>query len=517
MAFNINEMAASAYNIIQNLQEQAVEMVGMDALYFRATPNANSEDAVVFQEYTLYNVEDCGQKLKIVLSDNNYQGGDYTVGLFGIEYQAIPELQMLISEWQAHYPADTQPQKNDIVYIGMLHKLFEVASSTIVYTAGERPLYFKLALQKYSPQASRRESEDLRSSIEEMTVTQEDLFGETISQEVADAVVEVETAYNTTSTVDPMKDFDIHSVVYDELFGPSGVRISNAYYDMKTATQNVVYHTPASYKMESETPNWLFSCWFRSTSEVKKKEYAVRKLTYMSQDAKYWYFRIATPLKLKAGDNVTITKGTLLSATGDIIEMDCEVVPVMRVPLAQMQLLERRLPDWHKQGPFKIRKTSGICLLRSDNETISIDAYPDRSVISLRFGSFMKDVILKEGTQFNNWTYIMVGFKPNGCNVFIEKLYCDANSRFVTEDLYSGELKANVKKPGDFSFKSLGIPSMGSSMEIRNIRLYESEYEMTDEIARRDALTEVTENASKLIVVDAPNVAQKGDFYSPAR
>jgi len=40
---------------------------------------------------------------------------------------------------------------------------------------------------------------------------------------------------------------------------------------------------------------------------------------------------------------------------------------------------------------------------------------------------------------------------------------------------------------------------------------------MTDDIAERDALTEITENASKLIVVDAPNVAQKADFYSPAR
>ena len=40
---------------------------------------------------------------------------------------------------------------------------------------------------------------------------------------------------------------------------------------------------------------------------------------------------------------------------------------------------------------------------------------------------------------------------------------------------------------------------------------------MTEDIAERDSLTEVTQNASKLIVVDAPNVPQKGDFYSPAR
>ena len=54
-------------------------------MYFRATPNLNSEE-VIFQEYTLYNVEDCGHQLTVMLIDNSYQGGDYTIGLFGIEY-----------------------------------------------------------------------------------------------------------------------------------------------------------------------------------------------------------------------------------------------------------------------------------------------------------------------------------------------------------------------------------------------------------------------------------------------
>ena len=91
MAININEMAQSAYNIIQNLQQQAVATVGLDIMYFRATPHQNSEDAVIFQEYTLYNVEDCGHQMKIIMTDTSYSLGDYNVGLFGIEYQPIPE------------------------------------------------------------------------------------------------------------------------------------------------------------------------------------------------------------------------------------------------------------------------------------------------------------------------------------------------------------------------------------------------------------------------------------------
>jgi hypothetical protein len=85
------------------LQQQATELVGLDALYFRATPQKNSEDAVVFQEYTLYNVEDCGQPIRVIMQDNSYQPGDYTVNLFGVEYQPIAELQIPIFEWKKIY------------------------------------------------------------------------------------------------------------------------------------------------------------------------------------------------------------------------------------------------------------------------------------------------------------------------------------------------------------------------------------------------------------------------------
>ena len=69
---NVNEMAASALSIIQSIQQQAVETVGLETMYFRTTPNKNSEDAVIFQEYTLYNVEDCGHILNIILTDTSY-------------------------------------------------------------------------------------------------------------------------------------------------------------------------------------------------------------------------------------------------------------------------------------------------------------------------------------------------------------------------------------------------------------------------------------------------------------
>lgn len=133
-----------------------------------------------------------------------------------------------------------------------------------------------------------------------------------------------------------------------------------------------------------------------------------------------------------------VFKGIFLSVTGDIIEMDCTTGHVMRVSRAQVQLLEKRIPNWYKESPLKIKKTSGICLLRSDNETMSIDVYPDRNVVSVKFGNFMKDVNLSGEISWNVWTFIMAGFSPDGCNLFIEQLSSDASRRIVTEEIYKG-------------------------------------------------------------------------------
>lgn len=333
-------------------------------------------------------------------------------------------------------------------------------------------------------------------------------------------MVEVETAYNTTSTVDPMKEFDISSIVIDELKGPAGVRISNAYYDMLTAQRTVVYHTPATYSPDSERPYWLFSCWFRHVDNQKKKEYPLRKITYFTQDAKYQYFRLETPLKLKDADVVSITKGTLISVTGEITGQfdECETAPIVKIPLAEIQLMERKLKDWNKTGPFKIQKSAVFSMIRSDNQSFEIIVNPTSPKIKVHFGNFIKEIAMPVDTSFGKWTYMMAGMTNNNTHLFVEQMQVNEQTGYIeTNVLYNKELKANVKKAGEFAFEKLEIPCTGSAVNIRNIRLYESEYEMTDDTAERDALTEITENASKLIVVDAPNVAQKADFYSPAR
>lgn len=516
---NVNEMAASALSIIQSIQQQAVETVGLETMYFRTTPNKNSEDAVIFQEYTLYNVEDCGHILNIILTDTSYQPGDFTVGLFGISEPPIPEAQIPITEWQNAYGANSQPQRGDIVYIKQLHKLYEVASSTVVCQVQSYPTLYKLSLQKYAPQASRRESQELRESIEEMTVNQADLFGETISDEVADAVVEVETSYNQTSYVSPHKDFDMGSVVTDELIGPSGNRISNAYYDMLIAEQPVLYHTSGEYDPECDEPYWLFSCWMRSSETKKQKEHSVRKLELYFKDNHYWYFKISSTLRLNEGMKVTLSRGSLISMTGDVVPADnCQTIQyLVRFRLADMQQANNRLKDWWASGTFKISVSSEFNVISTDNDTFRLTVHPDKNTIFIKFGQFEKDVNCPLSVEWDLWSYLGIALSPSGAHVFLEQLSIDAAGKYYTENRMDEDVPANVRKPGKFEFSNLLIDSVRTPLNIRNIRLYENQYPIDESAYMLDAMSEVTRNASKLIITDAPNIKTSADFYSPAR
>jgi hypothetical protein len=133
------------------------------------------------------------------------------------------------------------PQKDDVVYVQIYHKLFEVRTAQVVYTLAGMPTYYRCIMDKYNPTASCRETEEFRESIEDLTVSQEDLFGDVISQEVADNNETVETAYNTTTYVDPTKEYDIMSIVVQQVHGAHNNLISNAYYRFKEAEKNIVH------------------------------------------------------------------------------------------------------------------------------------------------------------------------------------------------------------------------------------------------------------------------------------
>lgn len=401
-----------------------------------------------------------------------------------------------------------------------MHKLFEVSSSSVVYQMQSMPMFFKASLVKYSPQASRRENPDLRESIDEMTVSQAELFGEVISEEVADTVAEVETSYQQTSFVSPQKTFDMTSVVSEDLIGPDGNKISTAYYDMLIADEPVEYKSNATFSKDNDRPHWIYTCWFRSTDvpASEKKQYPVRGLKFYFSDNRFFYFTAKTTLSLSEGMKITLKRGKMLSISGDVVALDCEEGIGFRFKRSDVTKAEMRLKEWWKNGVYTVSRSSLAGLIATPDGSFSLTVDTDRNALMFTFGQFSGEFAVSPKVDWRNWNYIAADFTDGSVFGFAEELIERASDgKKFTENRLNETVSASVMKAGDFSYESIGIYSNGSPFNIRNIRLYENEYPLTEETALLDAMSMVARNSSKLIIVDDPNIKTSADFYSPAR
>lgn len=513
---DINKIIASAYKTALELQNAATSTVGTQCLWARATPVINSED-VVLQEYTLSHVGlECPQSLQVIVGNPDYNPGNYIIDDFGLNYETNLELNITIDEWKKHFGQDTQPQQNDVVYVQIYHKLFEVRSANVIYSLAALPTYYKCILSKYNPTMSRQETEEFRESVEDLTVSQEELFGDLISQQVADNNATVETSYNNTTYVDPQKEYDIKSIIVEQVYGSKNNLISNAYYDFSAATMNIKYHDDLIYELNAERNHLIYSCWFRKiTTETDIKSGKIRTLNILAKDAKYWYLQISeTGLKLNIGDNVTITRGTLIKINGTVIPMDCTNGYAIQINAKDMLKANKKLTNWYNNpSTLKIYKYDTINLLtgfsEADNTVFNISYNNQELYIEIN----NKIQIIPIKLNLNNWHYILFDIYPNNIRIVINKIKQEDLNTMIDELCLDTTINFNLT---DFNVNYFMIQNMGINVNMCNIRLYENEYEMND-LYLQDMYSPVTVNASKLILVDTPNVPNKDIFISPIK
>ena len=122
--FDLTEASKSFLSLMQSINSAVTQTVGLDVLWCRAVPPEKSED-VILDEYSLLNVE-CPKQVRVVTNKTDYQPGNFNVDVFGITYESPLEISIDISTWKDVYGPNLIPQKSDIVYVKIVHKLYEV-------------------------------------------------------------------------------------------------------------------------------------------------------------------------------------------------------------------------------------------------------------------------------------------------------------------------------------------------------------------------------------------------------
>ena len=512
---DINAMAASVYNTVMQLQQSATEMVGLDVLWCRALPYENSEDVIV-QEYTLSNV-DCPKPLKVICDKTDYQAGTFTFGALGIDFDTDLSISINLPDWEAVYGKNTMPQKGDILIIKLINRAYEVSSSQVVYTLTSMPTSYKCVLRKYQRQASRRETEDFRISIDELTVSQDELFGDAISKEVADAAVEVETSYNNTTYVDPIKDYDIGSVITERITGYKNNIITDAYYDFSKAKVNIKYHVDAVYdKDDIEANHWIFSAWFRINGFNKNDEGIIKFPTIYSKEKSYWYFEISqSAITLHPGDNLTVTRGNMISLNATVESRECDTGYVLRVAVSDVFKTNKKLTNWWASGIWKAQKNVSYDIFSgySGEDNIYNFNISDNE-ITIRFGNILKTYKFDKSPNYNNWHYIAADISSGELRIIIIEDQRNENTNKVKQIKIID--KTDIITADSFNIDYFAITNKNTPLNIANIRLYENKYSINDTY-KVDMYSQVTRNAGKLILVDTPKAANNMRFISPIK
>ncbi|HNS71664.1 MAG TPA: hypothetical protein PKK07_02995, partial [bacterium] len=266
--FNPN-LALSAVQTYNTMNSVANQMFGIEARWFRAVPQQRSKD-VIFQEYTLSCVEDTPLCIKVVLPDGNFPDSKYNFDLMGLEYNIPLEIQIDNKYWEDAAGFGTAPQKKDIVYLPLPNKLYQVESSYLKRGFMEQETTWVCNLIKYQPEASRKEGDALKETIDKYTVSEADLFGEILDGEMEKLTDKKQMSPMSSTSQDKYKEIDKSLKILPYTLDLWGIIVAESVYDLNTSSiYNAIRYKNSSDLITINSDRAITS-WINSRKDIDK-------------------------------------------------------------------------------------------------------------------------------------------------------------------------------------------------------------------------------------------------------
>jgi len=161
-----------------------------------------------------------------------------------------------------------------------------------------------------------------------------------------------------------------------------------------------------------------------------------------------------------------------------------------------------------------MEKSSIINLINlniSDEHVVSVNI--DEKNILLNINGKKKEIQFAKSVDPNNWHYFAIDISNQNTRVVLVEN--TSNKAGLLKDKVINDTTIEMTT-SNFNFDNATIENKGNKVLMSNIRLYENEYDMGN-TWKQDMYSQVTRNASKLILVDVPRPANKQSFITPIR
>lgn len=269
--YNVNRGIA----LYQDLSNMVNNTFGWMVNYFRVVPQQRSRD-IVLKEWTIYQVqqEKC---LKILVPNNEFPDNKVNFNQFGIDFEQPFEVHIDKGYWESFFGKGTMPQKRDVIYFQVNNRIYEIQSSYMYRDFMQQVLYFKVMLVKYQPKADTLIPDDIAQTLDDITISTEELFGEEMQLEI-NKVTKPQQYVTITYDSDPIREkvLRVLPITREDLyinwtlFGEHFYCMNQPYMQFDGSNVEAVKYRVLA--QQTATDNRAFTCWFSPQLNTKSND-----------------------------------------------------------------------------------------------------------------------------------------------------------------------------------------------------------------------------------------------------
>jgi len=512
--FNPN-LILSAVQTFNTLNNVANKMLGIEVRWFRAIPQQRSKD-VIFQEYTLSCVEDTPLCIKVVLPNGDFPDSKYNFDLMGLEYNIPLEVHIDKKYWEEIAGFGTAPQKKDIVYFPIPNKLYQVESSYLKRGFMEQETTWVINLIKYQPEASRREGDALKETIDKYTVSEQDLFGEILQEEMDKLTDKKQMSPMNSTSQDKYKEIDKFLKIIPYTLDIGGIIVAESIYDLNTSSiYNAIKYKNSSDYIKIDSDRSITS-WVNSRKDIDKPYDIIWIIPddTLTPPANF-KIKVMGRKRFSINDTFVITKSESLNFYAKVIDDNHSANGIYWCKVDQKVIdhLNSIQNKWYEKPGWKMRVKDPIVLIDGINSTnngfkiiINADQY-----IKIEYGSQEYISIMPERMVQGDWYgfVVNIGNSWNQYNVYVWKpSLIDSDNKL--ENVFYDTVLFNAE---EVLIDQYNVDKSYSYMT--NIRLFNSTIEEEKQV--QELLSYFSQNADKALILDSADPRFRAPYISQQR
>lgn len=498
--FNPN-LALAAVQTFNTMNNIANKMFGIDARWFRAVPQQRSKD-VIFKEYTLSCVEDTPICLKVIVPEGRFPESDYPKDLMGLEYNIPTEIQIDKKYWEEMSGFGTAPQKKDIVYLPLPNKLFQVESSYLKRGFMEQETTWIINLIKYQPEASRKEGDKLKETIDKYTVSEDSLFGEMLNSDIEKLTDKMEMSPFSSTSEDKYKDLDKSLKIIQYNLNIWGIMVSESAYDLNTSSiYNAIKYKNSSDIIKTSNDRSLTAWVCPKLNNSKPIDVIWMQPDETLSIPANFKIKIAGRKRYGIGDTFVIWRTVSQNIYATVTDNSYAAMGVYWCKIDQKVIdhLNSIQYEWWDKSSWKLLVSNPINIIDGINETetgFSASIYANQ-YIKVKYGTQEHISILDKKLDTENWYGIVIniGNSWGQYNVYVWRVSPNDDIQKLNNIFY----ETLSFTPEETIVNEYSINK--SDSYITNIRLFNSTIEEERQI--NELLSYFTSNADKALILDS--------------